>query len=80
MSEEPVLQPKITKFELRNLFSRKNFNRGFEISFDSTMNISMYTQSEQPMVAGKHLTRPAKNGYAAVAIYSNPTVAESKLL
>ena len=30
--------------------------------------ISPYTKSEQPRVVGKHLTRHAKNGYAAIAI------------
>ena len=30
--------------------------------------ISPYTKSEQPRIAGKHLTRHAKNGDAAVAI------------
>ena len=29
------------------------------------MDISTYTQSEQPRVAGKHLTTLAKNGMAA---------------
>ena len=32
------------------------------------MEISPYTKSEQPRVAGKHLTRHAKISYAAVAI------------
>ena len=32
------------------------------------LDISPYTKSEEPRVAGKHLTRHAKNGYAAVAI------------
>ena len=39
---------------------------GFEISFVGTMHISSYTQSEQPTVAGKHLTKHAKDGMAAV--------------
>ena len=39
---------------------------GFEISFVGTIDISLYTYSEQPGVAGKHLTRLAKNGMAAV--------------
>ena len=56
------------------------FDTGLEISSVGILDISPYTKSEQPMVAGKHLKRPAKNGYTAVAIYSNPTVAESKLL
>ena len=30
--------------------------------------ISPYTKSEQPKIAGKHLTRHAKNAFAAVAI------------
>ena len=37
--------------------------------------------SEHPRVAGKHLTGDAKNGYAAVAIYSNnPASRASKFL
>ena len=35
---------------------------GYSISFVGTMDISLYTLSEQPRVAG---TRLAKNGYAA---------------
>ena len=51
---------------LRNLFSMRNFDTEFEISFVGTMNISSYTKSEQPRVAEKYLTRLAKNGMAAV--------------
>ena len=43
------------------------------------MDISSYTRSEQPRVAGKHLTRLAKNDMAAVT-YSNPASWASKLL
>ena len=41
---------------------------GLVISSVGIPEISSYTKSEQPRVAGKHLTRHAKNGYAAVAI------------
>ena len=53
---------------LRNFFSKRNFDTGFEISSVGIPEISPYTKSEQPRVAGKHLMRHAKNGYAAVAI------------
>ena len=55
---------------LRNFYSKRNLDTEFEVSLVGTMDkdISWYTQSELPMVAGKHLTRHAKNGYAAVAI------------
>ena len=39
-----------------------NFNTGFEVGFVGTMDISFYTQSEQPRVAGL-----AKNGMAVVS-------------
>ena len=38
-----------------------------EISFVGISEISPYTKSEKPRMAGKHLTRHAKNGYAVVA-------------
>ena len=41
---------------------------GLGISSVGIPEISSYTKSEQPRIAGKHLTRQAKNGYAAVAI------------
>ena len=44
------------------------------------MNISPYTQSEQPRVTGKHLTRLAKNGYAAVTYIANLLRGSSKFL
>ena len=53
---------------LRNFFSKKNFDKGFEISSVGIPEISPYTKSEQPRIAGKHLTRHAKNGYSVVAI------------
>ena len=40
---------------------------GLGISSVSIPEISPYTKSEQPRIAGKHLTRHAKNGYAVVA-------------
>ena len=39
----------------------------FELSFVGILEISPYTKSEQPRIAGKHLTRHAKNGYSVVA-------------
>ena len=42
---------------------------GFGISSVGIPEMSPYTKSEQPRVAGKHLTRHAKNDYAAVAIW-----------
>ena len=41
---------------------------GLEISSVGILEISPYTKSEQPRIAGKHLTRHAKNDYAVVAI------------
>jgi len=40
---------------------------GLGISSVGIPEISPYTKSEQPRIAGKHLTRHAKNGYAVVA-------------
>ena len=40
---------------------------GFGISSVGIPEISPYTKSVQPRIAGKHLTRHAKNGYAVVA-------------
>ena len=53
-------------FRLRNFIFKRNFDTRFEISFAGTIEISLYAQSEQPRVAGKHSTRLAKNGMAAV--------------
>ena len=39
---------------------------GLGISSVGIPEISPYTKSEQPRIAGKHLTRHAKNGYAVV--------------
>ena len=39
---------------------------GLGISSVGNPEISPYTKSEQPRIAGKHLTRHAKNGYAVV--------------
>ena len=41
---------------------------GLGISSVGIPEISPYTKSKQPRVAGKHLTRYVKNGYAVVAI------------
>ena len=43
------------------------------------MDISLYTEYEQPRVAGKHLTRLANNGMAAVTC-SNPASRASTFL
>ena len=42
---------------------------GLGISSVGIPEISPYIKSEQPRIAGKHLTRHAKNGYSVVAIY-----------
>ena len=57
---------KTPSLRLRNFFSKRNFDTGLEISFVGTMDISSYTQSEQPTAAEKYLTRLAKNGMVAV--------------
>ena len=41
------------------------------MSFSGTMNISTYTHSEQPIVAGKYLTKLPKNRITAVAYIAN---------
>ena len=64
--ENPRYSPKTSSLRFRNFFSKRNFDIEFEISFVGTMDISLYTQSEQRRVAGKHLTRLAKNSMAAV--------------
>ena len=64
--ENPHYSLKMPSLRLCNFFSKRNFDTGFKISFVGTMVISSYTQSEQPRLAGKHLTRLAKNGIAAV--------------
>ena len=46
---------------LHKLFSKSNFETSFKMIFVDTMNISLYTQSKKPRLAGKHLTRLAKN-------------------
>ena len=56
-------------FETSYFFSKRNFDTGFGISFVGTLDISSNTQSGQPRVAGKPLTRLAKNDMAAVIIY-----------
>ena len=38
---------------LRNFFSMRDFGTEFKIRFVGTMDISSYTKSEQPRVAGK---------------------------
>ena len=64
--ENPRYSLKTSSLRLHNFFSKRNFETEFEISFVGTMDISSYTQSEQPRVAGKHSTRLAKNAMAAV--------------
>ena len=44
---------------------------GLGISFVSTIDISSNPQSEQPMVAGKHLMRLTKNGMAVETYIAN---------
>ena len=64
--ENPRYSLKTPSLGLRNFFSKRNFDTGFEISFVGTIDISSYTQSKQPRIAGKHLTRLAKNGMSVV--------------
>ena len=63
-----MLDPKMASLRLFNCFSKRNFDTEFEISSIGILDISPCMKSEQPRVAGKHLTRQVKNGYAAVAI------------
>ena len=42
---------------------------GLGISSVAIPEISPYTKSEQPRIAGKHLTRHAKNGYSVVSLF-----------
>ena len=65
--EKPRYTQKWPCLRLRNFISKRNFDTGFEISSVGIPEISPYTKSEQPSIAGKHLTRHAKNGYAVVA-------------
>ena len=46
------------------------------------MDISQYTESEQPRLAGKHVTRLAENGMAVVTciLHSNPASRTSNFL
>ena len=60
-------RPRNGYLRLRNVFSKTNFDTGFETSSVDILDISPYTKSEHPRIAGKHLTRHAKNGDAAVA-------------
>ena len=53
--------PKNAVFETSELFSKTKFNSWFGISFVGTMDISSYTQSERPRIAGKYITRLVKN-------------------
>ena len=55
-SVETTLHPKMAKFETSQLFSKRNFDAGFEISSVGILDISSYTKSEKSRVAGKHLT------------------------
>ena len=57
--EKPRYTRKWLSLRLRNFFSKRNFDTGFEISSVGIPEISPYTKSEQPRVAEKHLTRHA---------------------
>ena len=69
-----VTKPQWPILRLCNFFSKRNFDTGVGISFVGIPEISPYTKSEQPRIAGKHLTRHAgkhstrhaKNGYSDV--------------
>ena len=52
--ENPRYSLKTPSLKLCNFFSKRNFDTGFEISFVGTMDISSYTQYEQPRVAGTY--------------------------
>ena len=54
--------------KLRNFYSKRNFDTELEIGSVGIPEISPYTKSEQPTVAGQHITRHAKYRYAAVGI------------
>ena len=66
--EKPRYTRKWLCLRLRNFFSKRIFDTRFDIGSVDISEISQHTKSEQPRVAGKHLTRYAENGYAAVAI------------
>ena len=53
---------------VRNFFSKRNFDMVLGISSVGIPEISPHTKSEQPRIAGKFLTRQAKNGYSVVAV------------
>ena len=53
---------------------------GLGISSVGIPEISPYTKSQQPRIAGKHLTRHAKNGYSVVAIQYTASPAFAVLL
>ena len=61
---------------------RKNFDTGFEISFVGTMNISLYTQSEQPSVqcSRKALNETYEKRHDCCDIYSNSASRASKFI
>ena len=44
---------KTSTLRLSNFSSKRNFDKGFGISFVITMDISSHTESEQPRIAGK---------------------------
>ena len=64
--ENPLYNQKTQTLKLRYYFTKRNFDTESKISFVGTMDISSYTQSEQPRVAGKQQTRLAQNGMAVV--------------
>ena len=54
---------KTPNLRLNNFLSKRNFDTGFEISFVGTMDISLYTKSEQPKVERKYLRDLRKTAY-----------------
>ena len=44
-------------------FSKRNFNTEFEINSVGILDISPYTKSEQPRLAGKYLNETFKKQY-----------------
>ena len=55
-------------FETLEVFLKRKFDTGIGIISVGIPEISPYTKSEQPRIAGKHLNTHAKNGYSVVAI------------
>ena len=64
---------KTAGLRLRNYFSKRNFDTGFEISFFGTMNTTLYTQSEQPRVEVGSQSYSAAKALLTKAFHSDIT-------